>query len=109
MNTDTCTLTGQSGQSYPFRLFSRSVRWKSQSGLYAFATHSPEGLEILYIGETENLAARIAGHEKRGWAEKYGAQFVMAHPMEGEPSIRKAAEADLIRAYQPMLNVKLRS
>ncbi|HEX7926099.1 MAG TPA: GIY-YIG nuclease family protein [bacterium] len=109
MTTGTCTLTGLSGQSYPFRLYTRSAGWKSRAGLYAFATHSPEGLEILYIGESENLATRISGHEKRGWAERYGAQFVMALPFEGEASSRKSAEADLIRAYQPALNVKLRS
>lgn len=64
--------------------------------------------EILYIGESENVGDRIAGHDRRDdWERKLrsGEQLCFAVAgYSGKERVR--VEAALIRKHQPTLNVE---
>lgn len=100
-------LTGISRQKYHFGIFDVNASWNSLPGLYAFA--DLEGYPK-YIGETESFATRRPGpgHEKWNSAKQYGAKMVLALVLQDGEQARKAAEADLIRAYNPPCNIQHR-
>ena len=104
----TVTLTGISGRTYLFTIYDANVSWNQVPGLYAFA--DPNG-NPKYIGETVDFHSRNPGPSHQKWAEaqSYGAQIILAYVEQGGEAVRKAAEADLIRAYNPPANVQQRT
>ena len=105
----TVTLTGISGKSYVFEVFSATgIAWNPGAGLYAFtdAHGSPK-----YIGETSSFVSRNPGPAHKKWAKavSFGANLILAMVWPGGQTARKAVEADLIRAYNPPANVQKRT
>lgn len=104
----TITLTGISGKSYTFHVFEGSVTWHPYPGLYAFA--DSQGVPR-YIGQTEDFTDRNPGSSHSHWSKAsiHGARLILAMVYQGGEAARKAAEADLIRAYNPPANTQLRT
>ncbi len=106
----TFTLTGSSGKSYVFVVVdaSRPVHWNRVGGLYAFA--DAEG-RPKYIGQTGDFVSRNPGVTHEYWqrARSYGASIILAMVLAGGEDTRRAAEADLIRYYDPPANRQLAS
>lgn len=85
------------------------AKWNAVPGLYIFAGTNPAGEWYpLYIGQAESLAERIPTHERWQEARQLGATHVHALVVRDKAQ-RCAAEAELIRAYQPRLNTLLKS
>lgn len=103
------TLTGKSGGKYVFNAFDASspVNWNRVGGLYAFADR--EGWPK-YIGQTGDFASRNPGVTHEYWqrARSYGASIILTMVLAGGEDIRRAAEADLIRSYDPPVNKQMR-
>lgn len=104
------TLTGVSGSQYQYEVCNFLGNWIELPGNYAFAyPNGQSGWRIPYIGQAKNLRERMNGHEKWAVAHSLGARFVLAHVNHGGEGARLAEEADLIRAYNPPLNVQERA
>lgn len=96
--------------SYHFHVCDYYGDWKEVGGVYIFT-----GFNLLtygwqhpsYIGESGNFRKRMADHEKWNRAVALGATHVHAMVVEQE-SQRIAIEQELIQAYDPPLNDKLR-
>lgn len=85
-----------------------NVRWHAVSGLYVFAGPGLlGGWQPYYIGQAESLAERLPNHENLLGAARLGATHIHAR-VEPMKFLREAQEADLIRRYQPILNVQHR-
>lgn len=64
---------------------------------------SSSGPKILYVGETINLRARLANHERWPAARNLGASMVAATVTTSD-AYRFNLEKHLIQSFQPMLN-----
>ena len=103
------TLIGLSGRRYEhFQPYDIGADWNPVPGLYALAYLTLHGWRILYVGETGNFATRFPNHEKWQTAVRSGATHVLACVTSNELAVRQIEERDLIRAYDPVLNIEHR-
>ena len=103
--------TGSSGAKYRywFLVNPTSAGILAKPGNYAFVKQLPNGnFTPLYFGESEDLQARIPGHDRWQEAVRAGMTHVMAHSAAGGESARQAEERDLIQQWHPPLNVQHR-
>ena len=95
--------------TYEFEVYyPGSVKWNNVAGIYIFTGLNEKGLwRPFYIGQAKNFQNRIPGHE--GWpsAALLGATHVHALVVP-QAANRDSIEAELIAAYQPVLNVQLK-
>ena len=61
----------------------------------------------LYVGQAESLAERLPTHERWPEAMRLGATHVHARVVL-EAAMRDSIESQLIRSFQPRLNVQLK-
>lgn len=64
---------------------------------------------LLYVGEAENVAQRVAGHER--WLDwqlqlKAGESVGYSAALIGPPAARRRAEAAIINRHKPICNVE---
>jgi hypothetical protein len=86
------------------------LAWNEVPANYCFAKiQGMLSVAPLYFGQTNNLAERMANHNKLTLAAAYGATIVLAHVNQGGEAARKAEEKDLIQAYNPPANIQHRS
>jgi hypothetical protein len=90
------------GPVYRFALCDSSLAWPAIPGLYAFVASPRE--ELIYIGETSNLAESLPGHAMWFEAQMHGATDVYSMPFEGPEWQRSALKRALIAAYNPVCN-----
>lgn len=110
--SDIVTLTGLSGRKYDYYIRRITDDWLDKPGNYVFAGPVSHGIlqgwTIPYVGETISLKTRLTGHERWQSAIRLGASHVLAH-VNLNAVARLAEERDLIRAYNPPLNVQERT
>ena len=70
-------------------------------GVYLVGSQDSTGFRIVYIGEAQDVRARLANHEKRAVFTRYGATVVAVHVTFTDGAGRCAVERDLIAAYDP--------
>lgn len=108
------TLTGLSGRSSSYQTCAFDAVWRDIPGCYAFVAmqarmSGPDaGLpRVLYIGETASFRLQMQEDRETVWASalRFGATHVLARVIASEPA-RRAEERDLIRQYQPPLNIQ---
>lgn len=98
---------GQSGNTYRYWFLAslEASAVQAVAGNYMFAKRLPNGNFLpIYIGETEDLRARLSNHERWADAIRAGATHAMGHTTPTGEAPRKAEERDLIAKWQPVLN-----
>ena len=74
-------------------------------GNYMFVKRLPNGNWLpVYIGQADDLKARIPTHERWADARRAGATHVMAHTKPAGEQARLDEERDLIAYWSPQLN-----
>ena len=63
----------------------------------------PQQYAVIYVGQTEDLAARFEDHHKRSCMASHGANRIAVR-VERDEAERLAIENDLITAYRPPCN-----
>jgi len=82
--------------------------WNDVPGIYIFCGLNSAGRWVAhYIGQAESFKDRIPNHEKWNEAARLGATHVHAMVVQ-HAAIRGSMEQELIRAFQPTLNVQLK-
>jgi hypothetical protein len=94
------------GRPIAFSTYGTQDWWPSGPAIYVFGKYIGSQWVALYIGEAENLRARLTNHEKWSAAVALGMNGVHVHHHIGTEAQRKADEAALIRAYRPTLNIQ---
>jgi hypothetical protein len=83
---------------------------KDEGGNYAFVKQLSNGTFVpLYFGVADSLRNRIPNHDRWNDALRAGATHVMAHTTQAGEAARIAEERDLIRGWNPPLNVHHRT
>jgi hypothetical protein len=105
---DTLTLVGKSGRKYELRVYPLIHRFKRLSGVYAVMERvveprSTPKYSTVYVGETENLATVLSGHEKTECFEMYFANTIGVFA-EADAAKRAAIANDLSGALGPPCN-----
>ncbi len=99
-NTVKWTTRRTSYEYYPHPI---GTNFKNVPGNYIFAYQSTAGWHAVYIGQTNDLGARLANHEKLPVSMKAGATHILAHTNSVEAD-RLSEEADLVATFQPRCN-----
>lgn len=111
-------LTGHSGRPYDYPIvnFVPGIVWNPYPANYAFIRLRHElglgaKIDVLYFGETDNLAKRPMppGHDRWLEALAIGVTHVLCRVNHGGQAARQSEEQDLIAAYNPPLNVQHRT
>jgi excinuclease UvrABC nuclease subunit len=93
---------------HQFSVHRHTDNWNAVAGIYMFCGINQEGQwSPLYIGQAESLSQRIPNHERWPEAAQLGATHIHALVVP-HGATRTEVEAELIRAYQPRLNIRLK-
>ena len=111
------TLNGLSGQEYIFDLYTfndfselRSA-FLPRAAVYVFtrrrATNEGFTHDLIYLGETENLARRFDNHHKEDEIKAHYANCIGIYGAPSNDEQRKQIEADMLAAYDFPCNEQL--
>jgi excinuclease UvrABC nuclease subunit len=90
---------------YTFSVHLHSAGWNPTAGIYIFCGVTPQNQwRPLYIGQANDFRSRFGNHETWPGALALGATHIhaMVVPLQAH---RDQIEQELIRAYDPPLNV----
>ena len=105
----TLTLTGASGATYDFTVYSHDTTFKENVDCVYYVskrTLKPDGGGThtkIYIGETDDLNERLSNHHKQMCFDRHGYNAISVH-REASSSARLKKESDLIAALDPPCN-----
>lgn len=91
--------------NYEFNVYHHGGEWNNVGGIYIFAGLNQQYWTPYYIGQCGSFLDRIPSHEQWDMAQFLGASHVhaMVVPLEVD---RLVIERELIRFFQPALNVQ---
>jgi hypothetical protein len=108
LNT-TITIKGMSGTNYIFNVYGFTSfsdladAFNNISALYAFTKRNYDGFsythDLIYVGETGNLSKRFNNHHKEICIMRSFANSICIHSFYGTELERRAAEADILNAF----------
>ncbi len=107
----TISTRGKRGKKYKFNVYSIGTELENipeVSGIYVLAKDSlkdPDSVDLIYIGEAENVYDRIQTHDKWECFDENEAEYVGVHPIQGEKA-RFDAETDLRQVYDTPCNLQ---
>ena len=95
------TVAGRSGETYKFEVYPKDSSWNEVAAVYLVTkrTIKPDGVggqhENIYVGQTENIKARFASHDKENCFAARQANCVCVLQVSSEQA-RLAIEADIL-------------
>jgi hypothetical protein len=104
---DSINWPGKSGTQYQYWIYPFGTTFKAAPGNYVYAKLTTSGWVPVYMGQTGDLSARLANHEKDAEARRNGATHIHAHTASAGEAQRCAEERDLITRWQPICNDQL--
>jgi hypothetical protein len=105
MEQPTCWWQGASGQWYIHTVFPFSEKTFVQGANYVMVRREWDGKRSgLYIGQSDNLSARLPKHEKIAAARMLGANEIHMHLLASSSSERFRIETDLRNGHRTPLN-----
>ena len=105
----TLTLTGESGQTYGFDVYSSSVTFNDNIACVYYIskrTIKKDGAgdhTAIYVGETKDIKNRLSNHHKQSCFDQHIYNAVSIHKEKSEDR-RTSIETDLIKAISPPCN-----
>lgn len=97
------------GKSGPYRYWFSNLTdsFKKEAGNYMFVKQLANGNWLpVYIGQADDLSARLPNHERLADAKRAGASHLMTHTTPAGEQARLAEEKDLIEFWKPVLNTQ---
>ena len=98
---------GQSGIHYSFEVYPRGTQFNHVAAVYLVTKRTIQNgrgvHEIIYVGETADLAERFSNHHKEDCFNMSGANCICVH-LEKDAGARLRKEADLVEAHKPPCN-----
>lgn len=108
---DTIHWDGQSGKRYEYYIYRLDaqkrprVTFQNAPGNYIFARETtPSRYRPIYVGESQDLYRRLAGHEQVPCLTQHGATHVHVHLNRGGINARRSEEDDIVSKWSPACN-----
>jgi predicted GIY-YIG superfamily endonuclease len=101
-------VTGKSGTSYPFTVYSINTIFNAVGGVYLF-TKNASGSDyhsFIYLGITDDLSTRFNNHHKANAINQAGANHICVYG-ESNATKRAAIEKDILAAVKTVCNDQL--
>ena len=104
VRVSTATFTGQSGQKYQFFVYPMNESFKSVGAVYAVGRRYRDNkggysYDLLYVGETSDLATRLENHHKDwDYFARQHANCICAH-LDNDQHSRFTKKEDLLRHH----------
>ncbi len=99
LTENTLTLTGRSGSSYIFQIYSLDTTFNAVGGIYIFSRRyfrdNHYYHNFIYIGRTEDFSTRFINHHKQRCIERSDAN-ALCILQEGSQRTREQIEIDLL-------------
>ena len=99
--------TGASGNVYTFSVHPLGTQFNPIPGIYLFCRDIPDGLEALYVGETQSFVDRLntglQNHDGYKRASRIGFDYVAVMRCD-DSTERLRIETDLRHAFNPIFN-----
>lgn len=102
-------LTGESGQTYDFDVYSSSVTFNDNIACVYYISKRVAKKDgtgdhtAIYVGETKNIKDRLSTHHKQSCFDQHNYNAVSIHKEKSEDR-RTSIETDLIKAISPPCN-----
>lgn len=96
-------LAGKSGSRYRYSPLDESRFLPPAGANYVIARDTPDGTDIVYAGETDNLASQSWRPALEAARATYGEAKLLTR-LNVTRAVRKAEQADLIDEHQPPMN-----
>jgi|GEM_PF-3419987 len=95
------TVYGASGTSYPGQLLPLGDNLGKIECVYIIIAYQPQSREYgtVYVGETTNLAAHVAGHPKKGRWKREGASHIAVYRTRSTEKRRREIVRDILEQY----------
>lgn len=90
------SVDGISGTNYPGKLHNLSASFRDVECVYVVLDG---GRRTVYVGETEELGARLANHHKRDCWTRKNAKYLFVHRTNTTEAGRQQIEADILAKY----------
>lgn len=104
MLTRQIEIVGKSGARYRYTALEEDRILPPAGANYIIAKPRDQGVDILFVGETDSLA-RLAWREHLAKAkEAYGQEADVLTRLNVRSAVRQAEQDDLIEEYQPPMN-----
>ena len=97
--------TGKSGAVYRYTSLEEDRFLPPAGANYVIARLRPEGADLIFAGETDNLAARSWSSQLDAARGKYGEAQVLTR-LNVRCAIRLAEQEDLVEEHRPAMNQK---
>lgn len=105
MSKGACTWRGGSGKQYVYERWDVDTNWNTVSANYICAAQGQDGKWYAqYIGETGNLAQRMANHEKWPCCRQHRVTEIHVNRDASTEQERKTQERDLLSNRNPPCN-----
>ena len=93
--------------SFSYTAYPIGTSFKNVGGNYVFAKLSGTSWYAVYIGQTNDLGARLSNHEKQPCAVRNGATHILVRQNDTEQA-RLREEAAMVSFCQPVCNEQLK-
>lgn len=101
----TIFLSGATGNSYVFTVYSWGSPLVSFGAVYSVLRRGKHGYSVIYIGSSENLSLHLKTHPSLMAFTEEGMTHIGVH-IEPVISLRHKKEMDLIANFSPVLNLE---
>ena len=105
--SQTITWTTPKGNRYEYTPYAIGTKFNNVGGNYVYAYQKQNSWYATYIGQTNDLGARLSNHEKQACAVKNGATHILVRTNGSEAS-RLTEEAEMIALCKPVCNEQLK-
>ena len=100
----TRSLTGKSGKSYLFNVYAGNMRFNDFiPGVYFISTQSEGDEKAVFLGESDNVDAKLQNHELQSSFDEHRYNRISFHK-NASREVRKAIVEDLLPVLEPVSN-----
>ncbi|UTP41150.1 hypothetical protein M9M90_08215 [Phenylobacterium sp. LH3H17] len=97
-------IVGKSGNRYRYTTLEEDRILPPAGANYIIAKPGSQGVDILYVGETDSLARTVWRDQLARAKDTYGSEVDVLTRLNVRSAVRMAEREDLIEEYQPPMN-----
>lgn len=102
-------IAGKSGNRYRYTALEEDRILPPAGANYVICKPTPQGVDVLYVGETDSLARTVWREQLIKAKDVYGDDADVLTRLNVRSAVRLAEQDDLIEEHQPPMNAEARA